>query len=316
MMVLVTGATGLLGRYVVQELLDRNYQVRCLVRSPGGERVFQDRLVDVHFGSVLDVDALAAASYGLDAVIHLVGINRLLKGLTFDQVNRLGTANVAAAAIEGGAKHFIYLSAIGATDNRSYPYWQSKWRGEQEVANSGLAHTIVRSSLMFGKGDEFLNTLAGLVRVFPCVPVAGSGRSRFQPIAAADMAKCLVLAIGRDDLKGETIEIGGPYQVSYNDIVGIVARTLGVRRLRFHIPVFLMRLIVAVFQKIQPRPPVTTEQLRMLSIRSVADVNIVDTIFNFTPRSLESNIEYVKSVSFVDGVKIVAGFMPSRIRDH
>ena len=306
----------MLGRRVVQELLDHHYQVRCLVRTPGRERMFPDRLVDVHYGSVLDPDALAAASYDLEAVIHLVGSIRQRKGATFDQINRQGTAKVAAAAKAGGAKHFLHVSAIGATDNRSFPYLYSKWRGEREVINSGLPYTIVRSSLMFGEGDEFINTLAGLVRVFPLVPVVGSGRNRFQPIAVADVARCLVLAIGRDDLKDGVTEIGGPQQLSYNDIVGVVARTLGKRRLRFHVPVFFMRPAVALLQRMQPRPPVTTEQLRMLPIRNVAELGTVAQTFSFTPRPLEGNIEFIRSVSFGDGLKIVAGFMPAYIRDH
>jgi len=278
--------------------------------------MFPNPSVEVHFGSVLDPNALAAAFYDLEAVVHLVAIIRQGKRATFEQVNRQGVANVVAAAKGAGVKHFLHLSAIGATNNPSYPYLHSKWQGEQEVINSGLPYTILRPSLMFGPGDEFLNTLAGLVRVFPLVPVIGSGRNRFQPIAVKDLARCLVLALGRDDLRGRTIEIGGPQQLSYNDLMGIVARTLGRRRLYVHVPVWAIGGTVAVLQRVQPRPPVTTEQLRMLPVPNVAQPDTVQQVFGFTPQPLEGNIDYVRGVSFGDGLKIVAGFMPSRIRDH
>jgi NADH dehydrogenase len=320
MVVLVTGATGFLGRRVVQALLEQHHQVRCLVHNPGRERMFPDGSVEVHFGSVLDPHALAAAFYGLEAVVHLVGIIGQRAGATFDQVNRQGVANVVAAAKGVGVKHFLHVSAIGsaigATNNPSYPYLHSKWQGEQQVVNSGLPYTILRPSVMFGPGDEFLNTLAALARVFPLVPVVGSGRNRFQPIAVEDVARCLVLALGRDDLRGKTIEIGGSQQLSYNDLMGIMARTLGRRRLYVHIPVWPMSLAVGVLQRVQPRPPVTGEQLRMLPIPNVAQADTVQEVFGFTPRPLEGNIDYVRGVSFGDGLKIVAGFMPSRIRDH
>ena len=316
MLVLVTGATGFVGRLVVRELQDHHHRVRCLVHTPGRDRLFSDRSVEVQYGSVTDPAALAEAFYNVEVVIHLVGIIRQGRRRSFDQINRQGVANVVAAAKETGVKHFIEVSAIGASNNSTYSYLHSKWRGEQEVANSGLPYTILRSSIMFGEGDEFLNVMAGLVRVSPLVPVAGSGRNRFQPIAAADVARCVVLAVDREDLKGKTIEIGGPQQLSYNEIIGAVARTLGKRRLYFHLPVWLMYLATSVVQRLQPRPLITTDQLRMLSLRNVAELGVVEQTFGFTPRPLEGNIDYVRSVGFWDGIKIAFGSMPNQIRDH
>ena len=316
MLVLVTGATGFLGRHVVRELQDHHHRVRCLVHTPGRDRLFSDRSVEVQYGSVTDPAALAETFYDVEVVIHLVGIIRQARGSSFDQINRLGVANVVAAAKETGVKHFILVSAIGATNSSTYSYLHSKWRGEQEVANSGLPYTILRSSIMFGEGDEFLNVMAGLVRVSPLVPVAGSGRNRFQPIAAADVARCVALAVDREDLKGKTIEIGGPQQLSYNEIIGAVARTLGKRRLYFHLPVWLMYLATSLVQRLQPRPLITTDQLRMLSLRNVAELGVVEQTFGFTPRPLEGNIDYVRSVGFWDGIKIAFGSMPTQIRDH
>ena len=316
MLVLVTGATGFLGRRVVRQLQEHNHEVRCLVHTPGRERLFPVRTVDVHYGSVLDLDALSEVLYDVGAVVHLVAIIRRRRGMTYDQINRQGVANLVTVAREHGVKHFIQVSAIGATGDPGYPYLYSKWRGEQEVVNSGVPYTIFRSSIMFGEGDEFLNSLAGPTKVFPLVPVVGSGRNRFQPIAADDVARCIVSAVDRQDLKGKTIEIGGPQQLSYNYIVSTVARTMGKRRLRVHLPVWLMCLVTAVLQRLQPRPPATTDQLRMLAIRNVVEPGVVEQIFGFTPRSLEGNIEYVRTVGFGDGLKISLGFMPARIRDH
>ena len=194
MLVLVTGATGFVGRRVVAELLERHHQVRCYVHTPGRERLFDNRSVEVRYGGVSDPDALAEAFHGVEAVVHLVGVIRQSRGRTFDLVNRQGTADVVGAAKASGAKHLVQLSAIGAGDDREYPYLFSKWRAEQEVINSGLPYTILRSPIMFGEGDEFLNALAAMVRVFPLVPVVGSGRNRFQPIAVerCSALRCLV----------------------------------------------------------------------------------------------------------------------------
>ena len=164
MTVLVTGATGFLGRRVVQELLTHHYEVRCLVHTPGRERVFPDRSVNVQYGNVSDTDALANACQGMEAVIHLAAIIQQRKNATFDQINRQGTANVVVAAREAGeVKQFILVSAIGATNNPSFRYAYSKWQGEQEVINGGLPYTIIRPSIIFGEGDAFLNSLAAYI---------------------------------------------------------------------------------------------------------------------------------------------------------
>ena len=316
MLVLVTGATGFLGRRVVRELQERRHQVRCLVHTPGRERLFTGSAPDVYYGNVTDTEALAEAAIGVDIVIHLVAIIRQRGRITFGTINHLGTANVVAAAKQSGVKHFIHVSANGVTNDVQFRYLYSKWQGEQEVINSGLPYTILRPTLIFGPGDEFLNTLAGLVRISPLVPVAGSGRNRYQPIAVEDVARCLALSVDRQDLKGKTLDIGGPDQLSYNEIVSIVARTLGKRRWRLHVPMWMMHLATLALQLVQPRPTITVDQLRMLGIRNVGEPGIVEQTFGFTPRSVEGNIDFVRSVTAADGWKIALGIMPVRIRDQ
>ena len=317
MVVLVTGATGFLGRQVVRELLARHHQVRCLVHTPGRERIFSDRSLQIHYGSVTDLDALGAACQGVEAVIHLAAIIQQTPNATFEEINRQGTANLVGVCRElGGVKHFILVSAIGAASHPSFRYTHSKWQSEQEVINGGLPYTTLRPSIIFGEGDAFLNSLAALVRVCPLVPVIGGGRNRFQPIAAADVARCIALTLERDDLKGRTIEIGGPDQPSYNEIISIVARTMGKRRSRIHLPVWMMRPNVALMEKLLPRPPITGEQLRMVTNRNVTELESVAQTFGFTPRPLEGNIDFINSVRWRDGLSILLGFMPKHIRDH
>ena len=315
MLVLVTGATGFLGRHVVPALRERHHQVRCLVHTPGRERVFPPRTVDIQYGNILNPDALAAAFNGVDAVVHLVGTIRRRNRNSYDQVNRQGVANVVAAAKEARVKHFVFVSAIGATSNRSYPYLYSKWQGEQEVTKSGLSYTIIQSSIMFGTGDEFLNTIAAMVKTLPVVTVVGSGKNRLQPIAAEDVARCIATSVDREELRGKTIELGGPQQLSYNEILAIVARTMGKRRLSLHLPVWIMFLITWALQAL-PRPPVTLDQLRLLPIRNVAEPDSVEDNFGFTPKPVEGNIDYVRMLTMRDAMSVLSGEMPTRIRDH
>ncbi len=278
--------------------------------------MFPHREIEVQYGSVRDPVTLSNAVYGVEAVIHLVGIIRSKRNDSFEDVHRDGTANVLRAAKEVGARHFLHVSVIGAAKDSTYPYFYTKWQGEQEVIDSGIPYTIFRPSMLYGEGDEFLNVLAGLVRLFPLVPVIGSGNNRMQPLAADDLARCIASTVGREDLKGRTLELGGPERVNYNTLVSEVAKAMGKRRLRIHVPTWLVYAVAKVAQGLSSRAPITTDQIRMMGVRSVADLREVERVFGFTPRAMEGNIDFVNSVKVVDGVQMLLGSMPLRIRDH
>ena len=313
MLVLVTGATGFLGRHVVRELVAHHHDVLCLVHSPGKERVFSSLDVEVHYGSILDRESLTQALYGVQAVVHLVGIIRPTRRASFDQVHRQGTANIAEAAKESGVREIVYVSAMGATLDSKYPYLYSKYQGEIRVINSGLNYTILRPSVIFGQGDEFLTALAGLVRMGPVAPVVGSGKNRMQPVAVEDVARCIAVSVGNSMVKGRTFNLGGPQRLSYNEILEEVAIAMGKELRRVHIPTPLAYPAAAFLQAFLPRPPVTTGQLRMLAIRNVAEGRDIQKTFGFTPRPMRGNIDYVNSVGFGDAVKMNLGLaMPRR----
>lgn len=317
MTVLVTGSTGFLGRRVVQKLIEHNYQVRCLVRTPGKERMFERGSVDVYYGDLDNPDALESACQGVDQVIHLVAVIRESGKSTYDSVNHLGVQQVVEAARRtGGVSQFIHVSAVGAVNDPYLPYLRSKWQGEQVVIGSGLPYTIVRPSLVFGPGDEFINSLAAVVRLFPAVPVIAGGRNRLQPIWVDDLAQCIALSLSRHDLHGHTLELGGPEQLSYNQMVDIICRTMGRRRLKLHLPIWVMRINVLLMELFMSRPPINSEMLKMLRVRNVAEPGMVEQTFGFRPGLMEGNISFVNQVTLGDAIKINLGAMPTHIRDH
>ena len=317
MTVLVTGSTGFLGRQVVQKLIEHNYQVRCLVRTPGHERIFERGSVDVYYGEIGNADALASACQGVDQVIHLVAVIRENGNATYDAINNLGVWQVVEAAKSAGSvSQFIHISAVGAVNDPDLPYLRSKWQGEQAIVNSGLTYTIIRPSLIFGQGDEFINSLAAVVRLFPVVPVIAGGRNRLQPIWVDDLAQCIALSLSRHDLHGHILELGGPDQLSYNQIVEIISRTMNRRRLKVHVPIWVMRINVALMELFMSRPPINAEMLKMLRVRNVAELGMVEQTFGFRPRPMEGNIDFVNEVTLRDAMKINMGAMPTHIRDH
>jgi len=313
--IFVTGATGFVGRHVVPRLVESGHVVRILARGPVRQHLLPEG-VEVSQTSLTDQKGLEAALSGVDAVVHLVAIIRERGEATFDTVNHLGTASLAKAALSAGVSRFVLMGAIGAVDDPRFPYLQSKWRGEQALIQSGVPYTILRGSIIFGEGDEFLNTLGGLVRVFPLVPVIGSGNVRFQAIHVDDVAHSIARTLELDETKNRTIEIGGPAHITYDGILDAIAETYGCRRWKLHLPIGLMRPVVKLMEKLLPHPPATSQQLNMLEFDNIAETGAVSREFGFSPRPLAGNIDYIRKVSFLDGVKMVLGRMPSHIRDH
>ena len=307
MTVLVTGATGFLGRRVVRQLLDSGQEVRVMVRAPGRESVLSTPPTDVCYGDVSDPDALAEACRGIETVVHLVAV---IRGgpRQFDAVNRQGAANVAAAAqAAGSVNHFVHLSAIGAAAEPRLQYLHSKWQGEQEVIKSGLRYTIIRPSLIFGPGDEFTRAVAALVRTTPITPVLGSGLNRLQPIHVDDVAAA-VAAAHRGNLRGNRIiAIGGPQQLSYNEIVATVADALGRSRRRINIPVWAVRLPIAAMSTFTRNPPINRAMLQLIGMRNVTDTDSVAAAFGFNPRPMAGNLDYLRGISFGAALRMNLG---------
>jgi uncharacterized protein YbjT (DUF2867 family) len=315
MLVLVSGATGFVGRRVAHELLSRDYTVRALVHRRPAEGVLPDS-VEVVQGSVTDPPSLQAAAQGCDAVIHMVAVIRKRGPNPFEKINVEGALSMARAATSTEVQRFVHVSALGAQNNDQYPYLLSKWKGEEAVKSVGIPYVITRFSIIFGEGDEFTNSLAGLVKAFPIVPVAGSGKNKFQPIHVDDAARCIVQSLEAPELTGQTLELGGPQHLTYDGIINVISKTLRKRRPKLHIPVALMKPMAALMELVTPRAPVTPDQLDMLPVPNFTELDSVQKPYGFKPRPMQGNLDYIKKIKVSDGLRIALGFMPDHIRDH
>jgi NADH dehydrogenase len=312
MTVLVIGATGFIGPRVVAHLASQGMPVRALSRAsrPASQNV------EAISGDVLDPSSLAKALQGVDSVVHLAAVIRERGGLTFNRVNYEGTCNVLEAARTAGVQRLVYASTIGATSDPSYHYLHSRWLAEQEVVRGGIPYTILRFSVGFGARDEFFNVLAAQVKLAPIVPVIGTGKARFQPIAADDVARCLIACLDRPDLVNKTLEVGGPDHLTYDQMLDLVSGTIGARILKLHLPAGMAKPAVWAMERIMARPPVTLEQLKMLRHDSVTGLDSVEKVFGFRPQPVKGNLDYIKRIGYLDALRINMGWMPRKVRDH
>jgi NADH dehydrogenase len=263
-MILVTGATGFVGRRVVAALRGREHSVRCLVRDPAKAGSLESLGCDLAVGDVTDAESVRAAAEGCDAVVHLVSI---IAGRPedFDRVMVDGTWNVIDAAQKAGVRRLVLMSALGTSEETKdlVPYYGAKWAMEQAVREAGLEHVIFRPAFIFGPGGGALSQFATMTRYMPVIPVAGPGKQRIQPIFVDDVAEFFARGIDLPQAANRTFELGGPETLSWNELWDRLAVVLGKRRAKVHLPLSLLRAPAFVFERL-PKAPVTRDQLTML----------------------------------------------------
>ena len=288
MLIFLAGGTGFVGGHVRQALLAKGHSIRLLVhkRSIGNEPAVQE--VE---GDATLLPSFADAVKGCDATINLIGIIREFprRNITFQRLHVEATRNIISAARTAGVQRHLQMSALGTNADSSSGYFRSKFQAEEEVRGAGLDYTIFRPSIIFGPKDDFVNKLAGYLRIFPAMPVIGDGEYKMQPIAADDVARCFVEALDKPQTIGQTYELCGLDRMSYNELLDSIGRVIGKHKvLKAKSPLGLMRLIVPVLQDL-PFFPITSDQIAMLVQGNVCDGGWRKT-FGFDPTGFEAGI--------------------------
>ncbi len=297
--ILVTGGTGFVGRNIVEELFKEGCEVRCLARKTSNRQVLGGMPVEFYEGDINDARSLEGATEGIDVVIHLVGIIREIPPhVTFEKIHAEGASNVVAASVRAGVKKFVHMSAMGTRPDAPSRYHTTKWQGEQAVKSSGLPYVIFRPSIICGKDDEFVNMFAELIRKswpLPFLSVIGSGQVRMQPIYVKDVAYCFVKAALNPEIVNQTYELGGPEQLTLDEILDTIMRVIGANRMKLHLPMALGRCMAFMMEKTSSKPMLTREQLIMLQSDNVGDIVPMKRDFGLELRKFEDAIKtYLK----------------------
>jgi uncharacterized protein YbjT (DUF2867 family) len=260
-MILVTGASGFVGRHVVRELATSGTRVRAMVRTARGASVLEGIDCELVRGDVTDPASLRAAARGMRTIVHLVSI---IEGspASFERVMATGTGNLVEAARETAVRRIVLMSALGTGPGATVPYFRAKWAAEQAVSSSGVEHVVLRPSFVFGTDGGALPRFLRIARLAPVTPVIGPGTQRVQPIWVSDLVRAVALAVEADDT-GAPVELGGPEAVTWSELWRRLKVALGTRRPTLHVPFWLARGPAALFERMPPAL-LTRDQLRML----------------------------------------------------
>jgi uncharacterized protein YbjT (DUF2867 family)/plastocyanin len=333
MKILLTGASGFVGSTVLSQLLSEGHNVRVLVRdSESFEKLELKHQVEAFYGNILYAPSIAGCMSGIEAVIHLVGIIAEVGENTFDRVHRVGTQNLVTEAKKAKVKRFIHMSALGVRPNARSKYHQSKWEGEEIVRNSGLDWTIFRPSIIYGRGDGFVNLFSRMnqypwkaLQLFT-MPLIEGGQTHLQPIPVSDVARAFVGALQKPEALKKTYDLCGPEPLRLKEIIKTIVEVQGSptqemkrpfyqwigdwsnllipfaalqglwlqpRVLLVPVPYEFARIIAWIMEAFMTKPLLNRDQLIMLEEDNVGDPSEAVKDFGIHPPDFRSGIQYI-----------------------
>jgi uncharacterized protein YbjT (DUF2867 family) len=263
---LLTGATGLVGSAVLRRLTARGEAVRCLVRDP--RRLGPDRVrVQITIGDLTDPRAYRQALRGARTVVHLASSHRDQPHATIEELAGLATWRLLRAAEVAGVEHFIFFSALGASPTHRSRLHRSKAIAEQAVDAASLPTTTFAPSLVYSPGDGRLARLERLAWL-PVVPLAGLGRARTQPIWADDVADCVIAALDRPPPGGHArYELAGPDVLTHREIAELTLRAAHRRRRLVPVPAQVLRPLLRGYEVLTgPAAWATWDEAELLGV--------------------------------------------------
>ena len=291
--VVVFGGSGFVGRHLVRRLAAAGALVRIAVRDPLAAADLKPQgdvgqIVPIR-ADITDAGDIAAAVEGTAAVVNLVGILAEKGRRTFEAVHHKAAGEVAAAAAAAGARRLVHVSALGANKGSDSAYARTKALGEEAVLSAFPEATILRPSVVFGPEDNFFNLFAAVARLSPVLPVFGAmptlvtapgqlpklklfgkGGPKFQPVYVGDVAEAILRALESRDAAGKRYELGGPRVYSFKELMELLLKEIGRRRILIPVPLPILAIDAAVLEFLR-LDLITRDQGRLLARDNVVN---------------------------------------------
>ncbi len=230
MPVVVTGASGGIGRILVPMLVERG-EVRAVIRDRRVADALRGSGAKVAVCDLADTATLATVTGGAHTVVHLAGRLDLPDEQAYDAANHRTTLDVLEAVADTGVRRFLFVSYPGAAPDTSNAYLRSKGLAEEAVRGSGLQHVILRCTHVYGPGQRWEREMRAATSR-PVALVVGPGTQRLAPVSVQDVARTLVAADDRAAEVGGTFGLQGRDTVTADELVDLLA---GRRRPKVHL---------------------------------------------------------------------------------
>ena len=265
--VVIFGASGFVGRYIVAILAKEYWKIKVFVRKPDQAKhltlIGELGQVTIYQGNVSNKNSVDKIIYGANKVINLVGILEENNKQNFSSVHIGGSTNIAESCLKHKINSLIHISALGLYDGMHSKYAKSKLEAEQNIKKIFQKTIILRPSVIFGPEDNFTNKFARMASISPFIPLINNGLTKFQPVYVKDVAKAVSAVINNNFHLGKTYNLGGPEIISFKEIIDFVLLKIRKKRIYFSLSFPMAKLIGIIFS-ILPVAPITLDQVRLL----------------------------------------------------
>lgn len=294
-MILITGGTGFVGQHLIPILVSQGFSVRLLIRpSKSSPRIPKGVTVEMAVCSINDQRGLRAALNGIDAVIHLLSTEREGSNADFNGIDLQGSKNLIDAIKSVRPVPIIFLSHLKAMRTSAYPVFKVKAIIEGLIESSGLPYLIIRSALMYGKGDQFTYPLVKYIRSIPFViGLPEKGISLMQPISVMDVSHCLSLCLNDETLRSRVIEIGGLEYFSYKQVMEIIITKLHINRQFMNISPSVARNLSLVGEQVFGKAIIPLYFWDYLAENHTCALDSTTRLFGIIPSRFEHSLDYL-----------------------
>lgn len=310
-MLLITGATGFVGRALLTRLAQSQIPARCLLRpakrTPNLPRGVP---VQVSIASFGDPRALRSALVGVDTILHLASAEWLGPRADLLALDVNGTRALLEAAREAGVQRLIYLSHLGADRASAYPALKAKGIAEEFIRQSGLDYVIIRSALAFGPEDRWVNALAVLLRLLPIAALPGDGRTLTQPIWIDDLTTCLEWSLSDTSLNNQTVSIGGPEFLSVRQLAEEIAFQLRLTRQMVAVHPLVWRGLAWFNEQVTARGLLASRLLDHLAVNRVCELTSVTRYFGLRPTRFSAALGYLPQQKLLPQLRYLLSGQP------
>jgi NADH dehydrogenase len=294
-MILVTGASGFLGSYILSEARRIGRPVRGMIRRTSDRGLINSEDEHLVCGDLRDVDSLVAAVRGCSAVIHCAAvITETAPDLELSwQTNVNGTENVIRACEQAGVRRLIHISTQAVSETNTGVYGKTKREADKRVQASDLEWTILKPGVIYGPGGKGLFAkMNRLVNKLPAIPVIGPGNEELRPIFVHDLVDAVFSCLDHESTIGRSYDLGGQDVVSFNVFVQSILESQGKRPKRLvHIPLWLCHVMARSMALVMSHPPITVDNLVGLKASKSFSIEPAKVDFGYEPLSLRDGLQ-------------------------
>ena len=282
MNLLITGASSSLAKHLTSELLATG---KNFIRLLEHKTPVTNENCEIFKGDLQNIEYLTKACSGIDTVVHLAALTHSSSSKAYWNINVVGTENLLAACQKNNVKRFIFISSAAASE-KAGEYGTSKLRGEERVKSASLDWVILRPSEIYGPNmEEGIGKLISWIKHFPIIPVIGDGSYFLSPVYVGDIVDGMIEVIKNDSLKNKTLNLCGPERFTMNELVDHLAQICRVKRKKFFLPVWLVKLGIAFLSVVKLNIAFSDQVPRLLCDKDTT-INKTQAIIPYNPQKM------------------------------